>query len=75
MNDSNPTGEGNYGEERRVDRSLRLLVDEMLMQLRTAAQTAEWTPEERERAENDLRRIMDSVRHRALDGERSTTID
>lgn len=55
--------------ERRVNHALRSLVREMLEQLREASRRDVWTAEEREQAELDLRRIMDSVRHRAIDGE------
>ena len=51
------------GHERRVRSGLRVLIDEMMMQLRTAAQHDDaWTPEERARAEADLARIMGQVR-------------
>ena len=54
--------------ERRVNHSLRTLVQEMLDQLRDAARRDAWTAEERDQAEQDLRRIMDSVRQKAIDG-------
>lgn len=75
MRDPSLTPDPAPDEERRVNHALRLLVDEMLRQLRNAAQADSWTPEERARAEADLQRIMESVRHRAFDGERSTTTD
>jgi hypothetical protein len=54
--------------ERRRRVALRALVEEMLTEIRTAASGAEenWTPEERQRAEADLARIMDQVRREAF---------
>ena len=54
--------------ERRRRLALRALVEEMLTEIRSAASAAEenWTPEERERAEADLARIMDQVRREAF---------
>ena len=53
-------------QERRAREALRKLIDEMMAQLRDAARHDQWTPEERARAEQDLQRIMDSVRREAL---------
>ena len=54
--------------ERRRRVALRALVEEMLTEIRSAASAAEenWTPEERQRAEADLARIMDQVRREAF---------
>jgi hypothetical protein len=54
--------------ERRRRLALRALVEEMLNEIRLAAGAAEedWTPEERQRAEADLARIMDQVRREAF---------
>jgi hypothetical protein len=54
--------------ERRRRLALRALVEEMLTEIRSAASAAEenWTPEERQRAEADLARIMDQVRREAF---------
>ena len=61
-------------EDRRAREALRRLIDEMMAQLRDAARHDAWTPEERERAEEDLQRIMDSVRREALrDSDRTDT--
>lgn len=53
-------------QERRAREALRKLIDEMMAQLRDAVRHDQWTPEERARAEQDLQRIMDSVRREAL---------
>jgi hypothetical protein len=54
--------------DRRRRLALRALVEEMLTEIRAAASGAEedWTPEERQRAEADLARIMDQVRREAF---------
>jgi hypothetical protein len=54
--------------DRRRRLALRALVEEMLTEIRSAASAAEedWTPEERQRAEADLARIMDQVRREAF---------
>jgi hypothetical protein len=54
--------------ERRKRLALRALVEEMLNEIRSAAGANEedWTPEERQRAEADLARIMDQVRREAF---------
>ena len=55
-------------DERRSRAGLRLLIEEMMAQLRTASHQDTWTPEERLRAEADLARIMTQVRDRAISG-------
>lgn len=51
------------GAERRRNLFLRGLVDDMLQQIRQMqAQAGAWEPEERERAEEVLARIMSQVR-------------
>src|SRR3954464_9336278 len=52
--------------ERRRRKALRTLIDEMLSEIRLAANNESWTPESRERAESDLARIMEQVRREAL---------
>lgn len=54
--------------ERRRRLALRALVEEMLTEIRSAAGAdgEDWTPEERQRAEADLARIMDQVRREAF---------
>jgi hypothetical protein len=52
--------------ERRRRLALRALVEEMLTEIRSAASDESWTPEERQRAEADLARIMDQVRREAF---------
>lgn len=52
--------------ERRRRVALRALIDEMLSELRQAANRAEWTAESRAHAEADLARIMEQVRREAL---------
>jgi hypothetical protein len=56
-------------DERRSRAGLRLLIEEMMTQLRTASHHETWTVEERARAEADLARIMAQVRDAALHGE------
>ncbi len=55
-------------DERRVRTGLRVLVDEMMAQLRLAAASDAWTDEERARAEADLARIMGQVRDETFRG-------
>ena len=62
------TGEHPAADERRVRTGLRALVDEMMVQLRTAAASDAWTEEERVRAEADLARIMAQVRDETFRG-------
>ncbi len=52
--------------ERRRRVALRALIDEMLEEIRAAANEEDWTPEARARAEADLARIMEKVRREAL---------
>jgi hypothetical protein len=49
-------------QERRRRTALRMLVQQMMEELRSAANHDEWEPGERERAEQDLQRIMEQVR-------------
>jgi hypothetical protein len=56
--------------ERRRRAALRKLIDEMLSEIRMAASRESWTPDARERAEQDLARIMEQVRREALSDER-----
>ena len=56
--------------ERRQNARLRVLVDEMLMSIRESQRHDDWTPEERERAEADLERIMAQVRRAAVNPDR-----
>lgn len=55
--------------ERRKRVALRRLIDEMLAEIRTAANEDNWTTDAREQAESDLARIMDQVRREALRAE------
>ncbi len=55
------------GHERRRNPRLRELVDEMLASIRVAANQDFWTPEERQRCEADMLRIMASVRTKAFE--------
>jgi hypothetical protein len=64
---SQPTNEASTQTvERRRRLALRALVEEMLTEIRSAASEETWTPEERQRAEADLARIMDQVRREAF---------
>jgi hypothetical protein len=56
---------GDSGERRRLT-ALRTLVDELLGRIREVSTHQEWSPEERAKAEEDLDRIMASVRDEAL---------
>lgn len=65
MSDSaNPAGSGPYPAfDRRSNRLLRSLVDEMLHRVREMSQrTSGWRPEERASAEVELEGIMSRVR-------------
>ena len=53
-------------DERRSREGLRALVDQMMAQIRDAAAHDAWTPDERDRAEADLQRIMARVRAEAM---------
>jgi len=55
--------------ERRKRVALRRLIDEMLAEIRSAANEENWTPDARAQAEADLARIMDQVRHEAMRAE------
>jgi hypothetical protein len=56
-------------EDRRKRVALRRLIDEMLSELRAAANEENWTREARNQAESDLARIMDQVRREAMRAE------
>ena len=55
------------GNERRRNPRLRELVDEMLVSIRFAANKELWTTEERARCQDDMARIMASVREHAVE--------
>ena len=55
------------GTERRRNPRLRELVDEMLVSIRFAANKELWTEEERARCQEDMQRIMASVREHAVE--------
>ncbi|HJU73089.1 MAG TPA: hypothetical protein VJ717_05035 [Gemmatimonadaceae bacterium] len=56
--------------ERRKNALLRLLINDMMQQIRELQQhQGPWPPEERERVERDLERIMEQVRGAALRNE------
>lgn len=55
--------------ERRKRVALRRLIDEMLAEIRAAANEENWTADARAQAENDLARIMDQVRREAMRAE------
>jgi hypothetical protein len=55
------------GQERRRNPRLRELVDEMLASIRVAANKDFWTTEERARCQDDMARIMASVRDHAVE--------
>lgn len=55
--------------ERRKRVALRRLIDEMLAEIRSAANEDNWTSDARAQAEADLARIMDQVRHEAMRAE------
>jgi hypothetical protein len=60
-------------DERRKRIALRRLVDEMLAEIRAAANADNWTPAARQQAEADLARIMDQVRREAIQPIKSET--
>jgi hypothetical protein len=60
-------------EDRRKRVALRRLIDEMLLEIRAAANEENWTPEARNQAESDLARIMDQVRREAMRAEPKPT--
>lgn len=51
--------------ERRVNDALRTLVDEMLSRIRDMSDQEQWSVDERQRAEQDLERVMAHVRREA----------
>ncbi|HKO15604.1 MAG TPA: hypothetical protein VJU87_05155 [Gemmatimonadaceae bacterium] len=53
-------------DERRRRVALRRLVDEMLAEIRAAANADNWTTAARQQAQRDLERIMEQVRLEAL---------
>ena len=61
-----PEKAGYSGAERRSNPRLRELIDEMLASIRAAHRIDLWTDEERVRYEQELGRIMDTVRGEAL---------
>ena len=58
--------------ERRKRVALRRLIDEMLAEIRAAANEDNWTADARAQAESDLARIMDQVRREAMRAEPKT---
>ena len=52
--------------------ALRRLIDEMLAEIRAAANEDNWTADARAQAEADLARIMDQVRREAMRAEPGT---
>ena len=63
------------GPERRHNPRLRELVDEMLASIRAAANVDLWTPDERDRYEADMARIMKTVRTHAVKGDTRARLD
>lgn len=59
--------------ERRTNRRLRELIDEMLASVRVAVNRDLWTPEERAATEAELARMMDAVRHEVVAPRRAGT--
>jgi hypothetical protein len=57
---------GPSGSERRLNPRLRELVDEMLASIRAAHKVDLWTDDERARYQEDMARIMASVREHAI---------
>lgn len=53
-------------DDKRRNLALRLLVDEMMSQIREVARKDLWTEEERQAYERDLDRIMGRVRDEAM---------
>ena len=56
-------------DDRRKRVALRRLIDEMLAEIRAAANEENWTSDARAQAEQDLARIMDQVRREAMRAE------
>ena len=63
---SQPSPTQASSSERRRRTALRALIDEMLEEIRAAANAENWTPEARAQAERDLARIMEKVKTEAL---------
>jgi hypothetical protein len=55
--------------DRRKRVALRRLIDEMLAEIRAAANEENWTNDARAQAESDLARIMEQVRREAMRAE------
>jgi hypothetical protein len=55
--------------DRRKRIALRRLIDEMLAEIRAAANAENWTVAARAQAESDLARIMDQVKREAMRAE------
>ena len=55
--------------ERRKRVALRRLIEEMLAEIRTAANEENWTADASAQAKSDLARIMDQVRREAMRAE------
>jgi hypothetical protein len=66
MNTSPSHYTGPTGSERRLNPRLRELVDEMLASIRAAHKVDLWTDDERARYQEDMARIMASVREHAI---------
>ena len=67
--ESTSGGAAPVAAERRKRVALRRLIDEMLAEIRAAANEENWTADARAQAENDLARIMDQVRREAMRAE------
>ncbi|MES2522717.1 MAG: hypothetical protein V4617_08485 [Gemmatimonadota bacterium] len=63
------------GSERRRNPRLRELVDEMMASIRAAANVDLWSDAERTRYQEDMARIMESVREHAVDHPRVRKAD
>ena len=55
-----------HDRDQRKRVALRMLVDEMLSQIRATSNASTWSDDERSRAEQDLDRIMSQVRREAM---------
>jgi hypothetical protein len=69
--DAAPTAQAT--DDRRKRLALRRLIDEMLAEIRAAANADNWTADARAQAERDLARIMDQVRQEAMTPGKSKT--
>ena len=69
--ESAPTVSGTAApaDDRRKRVALRRLIDEMLAEIRAAANEENWTNDARAQAESDLARIMEQVRREAMRAE------